>query len=71
MRIFAQSKQKGVDGIFVSCPDLCAQLYVIMGWYKGTCNPVAFVLLEGKKMETYKRKIKELMNVQRSHSGCP
>ena len=33
-----------------------------MGWYKGECLPVAFVLLGGKKQTTYRRMIKEFQN---------
>ena len=64
LQLMAKSRQLGVDGTFKSCPELFMQLYIIMGWCKGECMPVAFALLGGKKESTYRRMISELI------SGC-
>ena len=68
LRLLCSSKQIGVDGTFKSCPSLFAQLYIIMGWCKGECMPVAFALLGGKKEATYRRMLLELTNACRNLS---
>ena len=66
LRLLCNSRQIGVDGTFKSCPGLFAQFYIIMGWCKGECMPVAFALLGGKMETTYRRMILELVNACRN-----
>ena len=50
----------GVDETFKSCPEIFAQVYIIMAWYMGECLPACFCLLGGKKESTYRRMLHEL-----------
>jgi hypothetical protein len=68
LRLMCSSKQIGVHGTFKLCPALFAQLYIIMGWCKGECMPVAFALLGRKKEATYRRMILELTSACRNLS---
>ena len=60
--LLARSKQVVADGTFKSCPKLFKQLYIITGWCKGECIPLAFIFLGGKKENTYRRMISELVD---------
>ena len=51
---------KGGDVTFKTRPKIYRQLYIIMAWHKGVCQPAAFCLLGGKHQDTYIRMINEL-----------
>ena len=55
LKLLVTSKRIGVDGTFKSCPEIFAQVYIIMAWYMGECLPVTFCLLGGKKESIYRR----------------
>ena len=58
--MLSRSSKIGADGTFKTCPNHYKQLYIIIAWFMGMVAPAAFVLLGGKKKETYIRMIKEL-----------
>ena len=60
LKLLAQATKIGGDGTFKTRPKIYQQLYIIMAWHKGVCQPAAFCLLGGKHGDTYIRMIYEI-----------
>ena len=43
LKLLAQATKIGADGTFKTRPKIYEQLYIIMAWHKGVCQPAAFV----------------------------
>jgi len=44
-KLLAQATKIGGDGTFKTRPKIYEQLYILMTWHKGVCQPAAFCLL--------------------------
>ena len=49
-----------MDGTFKSCPHLFSQVYIINGYYRGECLPMAFALMSKKSAPSYEKVFRAL-----------